>query len=364
MKPGGHEMLESEQEGLDDYSDDLLESGALPALAPDAEAPRTETLAAASVGLGQRLDLFLALLYPRTSRSSLQRWIADGCVQVNGRSAKPSYALKESDVVTAVPPAPQPVNAWVGEAMELAIVHEDADVMVINKPAGLVVHPAAGHVSQTLVNGLIAHHPPIITVARAGIVHRLDKDTSGLMVVAKTPAAQLSLVGQLQARTVKREYLALAWGVLESQKLQTMMGRDPHHRQRMAVLSAARGSLSGKEAITEIAQLAVCKLYGCDASLVRCRLHTGRTHQIRVHLEHLKHPIVGDRTYDRHAPAASRLSDGKAAIEALMPGQALHAQRLSFVHPITEKTLSFSVAPPQAFLTLLGWAGINASCWA
>lgn len=361
MKPGHHEVSEPEKEDASDYSDDLADEGG--EFADDAVAAEpavTIKLDAQSPALGQRLDRFLATLYPRTSRSSLQRWIADACVLVGGAPAKASHGLKQGDVISVVPPAPQPVNAWVAEPMDLCIVHEDADVMVIDKPAGLVVHPAAGHAQGTLVNGLLAHHPAISTVARAGIVHRLDKDTSGLMVVAKTAAAQFSLVQQLQARTVRREYLALAWGLLSSQRVQTMMGRDVVHRQRMAVLPAGKG----KEAITDIAQLVVSTLFGVEVTLARCSLQTGRTHQIRVHLEHLKHPIVGDRTYSRHAPSASRLGEGKAVMESIIAGQALHAQRLSFVHPSSGKTLSLAAKPPSPFCALLAQAGIKESAWA
>lgn len=365
MKPGGHEFSEPEEEDLEDYSDDLPAQVALD-LAKEAnpEPPLTETISERSSGAGQRLDRFLSSLYPRTSRASFQRWIAEGCVSVNAQTAKPSYQLRAGDVVRVVPPKPSAVNAWTAQAMSLDIVHEDSDVMVINKPAGLVVHPAAGHDRGTLVNGLIAHYPAIASVARAGIVHRLDKDTSGLMVAAKNSAAQFSLVKQLQARSVKREYLALAWGAVTSQRIETLMGRDARHRQRMAVLPKTTSDSRGKEAITEVKQLARSTLFGLDVSLVRCALQTGRTHQIRVHLEHLKHPIVGDRTYARHGPSPSRLGDAKTSIESLMPGQALHAQRLSFVHPTSGETLSFTALPPRGFLELLKLAAIKNSSWA
>lgn len=365
MKPSSHEMSEPEEEDLDDYSDDLLAPAVLGFPQEQSLQPAlSETITPLSAGAGQRLDRYLSSRYCRTSRASLQRWIADGHVTINAHAAKSSYTLKSGDVIHVTPPAPVALNAWSAQPMALDIVHEDADVMVINKPAGLVVHPAAGHADGTLVNGLIAHHPAIISVARAGIVHRLDKDTSGLMVVAKTSAAQFSLVQQLQARSVKREYLALAWGALASQRIETLMGRDAKHRQRMAVLPEALGDRRGKDAITDVKQLARSMLFGLEVSLVRCALQTGRTHQIRVHLEHVKHPIVGDRTYCRHAPSSSRLGDAKANIESLMAGQALHAQRLSFTHPILGKVLSFVAQPPSSFRELLKLACIAESVWA
>lgn len=304
---------------------------------------------------GQRLDVFLSAQFPDTSRSQLQRWISDGLVTVDQRVVKSSHGLRPGQLIAVSPPNPAPVNDWVGQAMALDIVFEDDDVIVINKPAGLVVHPAAGHATGTLVNGLIAHSPDITTVARCGIVHRLDRETSGLMVAAKTVAAHLSLVAQLSARTVSRQYLALAWGGVEAQTLDTPMGRDTKDRQRMSVLAMGKG----KQAITHIDPVATGALGGLPVTLVRCKLETGRTHQIRVHLEHIRHPIVGDRTYVRHSPHASRLGATHKMILDLMPGQALHAQKLSFLHPKNDKKISFISDLPEYYQKLLDSSGIH-----
>lgn len=304
---------------------------------------------------GQRLDVFLSGQCPGVSRSQLQRWVTDGQVLVDHRQVKPSLSLRAGQLVAITPPPVQAVNDWAPEAMALDIVYEDDDVIVLNKPAGLVVHPAAGHASGTLVNGLIAHCPGITAVARCGIVHRLDRDTSGLMVAAKTVAAQLSLVSQLAARTVSRQYLALAWGRVMDQSLETAMGRDPRDRQRMAVLPAGKG----KQAITHIEAIAQGEIAGLPVTLVRCRLETGRTHQIRVHLEHIRHPIVGDRTYTRHSPHASRLGGQQKVISDLMVGQALHAQRLSFNHPKSNKKSNFFSELPDNYKKLIEISGIH-----
>jgi len=357
MNGNDHENPEDLEEWSDDYSGEgLLPSdlghlaGGLTDAALGPQSFRIEDGQA-----GQRLDVFLSGQCPGTSRSQLQRWVAEGLVLVDGRVVKPSLGLRSGQTVLVSPPPPEPVNDWVGEPMSLDIVYEDDDVIVVNKPAGLVVHPAAGHASGTLVNGLIAHCPGISSVARCGIVHRLDRDTSGLMVAAKTVAAQLSLVSQLAARSVSRQYLALAWGRVSDQTLDTAMGRDPRERQRMAVLPAGKG----KQAITHIEAIEQGEIAGLPVTLVRCRLETGRTHQIRVHLEHIRHPIVGDRTYTRHSPHASRLAGQHKVISELMLGQALHAQRLSFLHPKTNKKSSFISDLPDNYKKLMQIAEIQ-----
>ena len=351
MNGNDHVNPEDLEEWSDDYSGEGLlpnaSSGVSSSGAGDATAPQVLIVEAADSE--ERLDRFLSAARPGISRSQLQRWVSDGQVLVDGRVVKPSLSLRPGQVVSITPPALAPVNDWIAEPMALDIVFEDDDVIVVNKPAGLVVHPAAGHASGTLVNGLIAHCPAITAVARCGIVHRLDRDTSGLMVAAKTVAAQLSLVNQLAARTVSRQYLALAWGRVADQTLDTAMGRDPRDRQRMAVLPAGKG----KQAITHIEALAQGEIAGLPVTLVRCRLETGRTHQIRVHLEHSRHPIVGDRTYNRHSPHASRLDGYQKVIFDLMKGQALHAQRLSFLHPKTDKKSSFISVLPDNYKKLI-----------
>ena len=228
--------------------------------------------------------------------------------------------------------------------MDLSIVHEDATILVINKQSGLVVHPAAGNWSGTLLNGLLHHFPAIGGVPRAGIVHRLDKDTSGLMVVAKTLIAQTDLVRQLQARTVKREYLALVWGTPRiAGKVEASMGRHPRDRIKMTVTENA----SSKPALTHYERLATGLLDGKPVSLVRCKLETGRTHQIRVHMQSLGFPLVGDALY------------GKPHLASIFPRQALHAFRLGLIHPDSAQEVEWEAEIPEDFSGLLVRAGVT-----
>lgn len=286
---------------------------------------------------GTRIDLFLSRLVPQFSRSRLQEWLAAGRIAADGSPATPKTRLLGGETIE-VSTAPTPEeNAYTPEAMGLDILHEDAAVMVINKPAGLVVHPAAGNWSGTLLNGLLHHAPALACVPRAGIVHRLDKDTSGLMVVAKTLAAQTALVRQLQARSVRREYLAVAAGyVAKAGSVDAPIGRHPTQRKQMTVLAA--DASGAKPAITHFAPLL---RYGRGATLVECRLETGRTHQIRVHLRHLGHPLVGDQVY------------GMAPSRAWFDRQALHAGKLGFVHPGENRIVEFSALPPADMCALM-----------
>jgi 23S rRNA pseudouridine1911/1915/1917 synthase len=230
--------------------------------------------------------------------------------------------------------------------MSLSILHEDAELMIIDKPAGLVVHPAAGNWSGTLLNGLLHHFPAISGVPRAGIVHRLDKETSGLMVVAKTLQSQTDLVRQLQARTVKREYLALVWGSPQiSGKIDAAIGRHPRDRIKMAVTDNA----SAKPAVTHYQRIATGTLDGRPVSLVRCQLETGRTHQIRVHMQSIGFTLVGDPLY------------GKPHLAPVFPRQALHAYRLGLIHPATGKDCEWQSVLPEDFAGLLMRAGIDSS---
>jgi 23S rRNA pseudouridine1911/1915/1917 synthase len=275
---------------------------------------------------GQRLDKVLVALAGEFSRSHLQMLVEQGHVQLDGqpavvasRKVRAGQRLEVALVPTAASQAFRP------EAMALPVVFEDAHLLVVDKPPGLVVHPAAGHWSGTLLNGLLAHHRAAATLPRAGIVHRLDKDTSGLMVVAKTLPAMTVLVRAIAAREVHREYLAIAHGALTTGtfSIDAPIGRDPRSRVRMAVLA------SGKPARTDVEVVASA----ADFSALRCTLHTGRTHQIRVHLASRGHPLVGDALYGG-APALG------------MARQALHATRLAFAHPGTGEPLQFDAAAP------------------
>ena len=282
-------------------------------------------------GHAQRLDKALVTMAPEFSRSHLQGLIEQGHVRVDGRvatTASRKLVLGQHVEIDLIPPAES--QAFRPEPVPLAVVHEDAHLLVIDKPAGLVVHPAAGNWSGTLLNGLLAHHPEAATLPRAGIVHRLDKDTSGLMVVGKTLPAVTALVRAIAAREVRRQYLALAHGAVAAGPfcIDAPIGRDPVSRVRMAVVA------SGKPARTDIERLAVAADAGGHAvSAVRCTLHTGRTHQIRVHLASRGHPLLADATYG----GRPLLGVGR---------QALHAARLGFVHPVSGDLLAFEAPLP------------------
>jgi len=294
---------------------------------------------------GVRLDKVLARHVPQFSRSRLQQWIEAGHVTLDGAVARIRQPVHGDEEVLLQPqPAPED-SAFQPEPMALAIVAEDAALLVLDKPAGLVVHPAAGNWSGTLLNGLLHHCPALAGVPRAGIVHRLDKDTSGLMVVAKTLEAHTDLVRQLQARTVRREYLALAWGrAPASGTVERAIGRHPRDRIRMAVLDDH--AVGAKPALTRFQRLAGGELDGREVSLLQCRLETGRTHQIRVHMQSLGLPLVGDALY------------GKPHLAAVFPRQALQAWKLGLQHPVTHAPQAWSVPLAADFAALLARAGI------
>lgn len=292
------------------------------------------TLAITAAFHNDRLDRALAELIPEFSRSYLQQLIDLSGVMINGAVVrKASTRVKAGDEVRVeLRPTPQS-QAFKPEKMTLDVVYQDEHLMVINKPAGLVVHPAPGNWSGTLLNGLLAHDSKATLLPRAGIVHRLDKDTSGLMVVARTRATMDSLVQLIAAREVSRQYLALChhtWIGKRQQVVEAPVGRDPRNRLRMAVVDLEKNA--GKHAKTTIDLLD----HGPDCSIVRCTLHTGRTHQIRVHLAHLGHPLVGDETYGGTKSAG-------------MDRQALHAFRLAFVHPVTNQKIEFESTLPTDF---------------
>ncbi len=285
---------------------------------------------------GQRLDKVLVALAPEFSRSWLQQLIDRSHVQLDGRvQATASRKLKVGQHLRLALVATAESLAFHPEPMALDIVFEDAHLLVVNKPAGLVVHPAAGHWSGTLLNGLLAHHPAAAMLPRAGIVHRLDKDTTGLMVVAKTLTAMTALVRRIAAHEVRRLYLALVHGPVawSFAAIDAPIGRDPGSRLRMAVVA------SGKPARTDVERLAT---HG-GLSALRCKLHTGRTHQIRVHLASRGHPLVGDGLYG-----------GKPALG--MARQALHATELAFEHPADGRAMVFA-APLPADLAA-AWAQV------
>jgi 23S rRNA pseudouridine1911/1915/1917 synthase len=304
----------------------------------------------------ERLDRFLARSFTEISRARFQRLIAEGQVKVEGAVVDDSgLKLKPNqNVEVHLPPAkpaePEPEN------IELDVVFEDKHVIVINKPVGLVVHPAAGHDSGTLVNALLAHCGDSLSgiggVKRPGIVHRLDKDTSGLLVVAKNDAAHQSLSDQFQAHgrdgRLQREYLAFVWGIPQrpAGMITTGIARSPHNRQKMAVSQSA----IAKEAITHYVTV---ESFGGIASLVRCNLETGRTHQIRVHMAHIGHPLLGDLVYGGgFKSAAAKLSDAAKETVKFLKGQALHATVLGFEHPKSGKPLHFEAPLPQALSQL------------
>jgi 23S rRNA pseudouridine1911/1915/1917 synthase len=296
---------------------------------------------------GVRLDRVLARLVPQYSRSRIQQWIEDGLVSLDGQSARAKDTVYGDETVVLQPQAAPAEQAFQPEPMALPVVHEDADILVLDKPAGLLVHPGAGNWSGTLLNGLLHQFPGASGVPRAGIVHRLDKDTSGLMVVAKTLEAQTDLVRQLQARTVRREYLALVWGTpLQNGKVDGPIGRHPRDRIKMAVLE--REGAVAKPALTHYQRLATGALDGRAVSLVACRLETGRTHQIRVHMQAIGFPLVGDPLY------------GKAHLAQVFGRQALHAWHLGLIHPRSRQECAWSTGLPEDFAALLARAGIAA----
>ena len=292
---------------------------------------------------GLRLDRGLALALPEYSRARLRQWIEAGEVTVDGERPRPRDKLcgGERIVLTA---RLEPVIADAPEPILLDVVHADAELIVVNKPAGLVVHPGAGNRDGTLVNALLNHAPELSRLPRAGLVHRLDKDTTGLLVVARTPGAHAALVAALERRELQREYLALVRGeVVAGERIEAPIGRHPNARTRMAVAERGRAAV----AHTRVAE----RLHGYTLLLVT--LETGRTHQIRVHLAHRGMPVVGDPVYGGRSGAPAGLS--AAAREALQGfrRQALHARRLAFAHPKTGEMLAFEAPLPPDFAALL-----------
>ncbi|MFG6433225.1 RluA family pseudouridine synthase [Roseateles sp. LYH14W] len=324
--------------GQDDFEQDAEDSGDVERRVADVDA----------AGHGERLDRWLTTQAPEFSRNHLQALIERGCVLADGKPVtKPAHRLRAGQRIEIELQPTDESRAFRAEAMALDFVYEDEHLLVVNKPAGLVVHPAAGNWSGTLMNGLLAHHAAAATLPRAGIVHRLDKDTSGLMIVGKTLEAVTALSRQIAAREVHREYLALAWGRAdEAFVVELPLRRDPVSRVKMAVAPANMG----KPARTDVFPLGVGEVdVGVQirpVSAVHCVLHSGRTHQIRVHLMHRGHPLVADTLYG-----------GLAALG--LARQALHAARLTFTHPVTGAALALT-APLPADLAA-AWAQIGAA---
>lgn len=295
-----------------------------------------------------RVDQALAALFPAYSRSQLQRWLREGHATVDGRRwpAKERVRGGERVELRAVP-ASEP--AWSAQALPLEIVHEDADLIVLDKPPGMVVHPGAGNPRGTLVNALLHHDPSLAGVPRAGIVHRLDKDTSGLLAVARNLAAHKSLVDQLKSRSLQRTYEAVVSGVLVSGgTIEAPVGRHPTLRTRMAVVP------SGKPAITRYRVLERFRTH----TRVCVMLGSGRTHQIRVHMAHIGHPVLGDPVYGRRLRARGPVTEkrpGDAVWERIrrFPRQALHASELTLTHPRTGRSLRFRAPLPADMQELL-----------
>jgi len=282
-----------------------------------------------------RLDRFLARELPEHSRSRIQQLIRIGFVRLNGATTRPRQLLRTGDKIEVTEPPPEKIETR-PEPIPLDVLFEDNDLIVINKPAGLVVHPGAGHREHTLVNALLSHCPTLSGIGgkeRPGIVHRLDKDTSGCLVVAKNDATHRELSRQFAERIVEKIYLALVAGKLCKQTgvIEEKVGRHPAHRQRMSVASPR-----GRAAKTEYRVIRT----GDKASLIECRLHSGRTHQVRVHLHHLGHPVLGDKVY------ASRLAKD-------FPRQMLHAWKLGFRHPGSREWKNFEAPLPDDFATAM-----------
>lgn len=286
---------------------------------------------------GKRLDFVTASYFPEFSRVHIQKWIKNGFLLLDGKKVKPRYLLEGQELIS-IDAEDQAVIEDLPERMDLEILFEDDSILVVNKPAGLVVHPGAGNLTGTLVNGLLSYDKELEYLPRAGIVHRLDKDTSGLMVVAKSELAYLHLVNQLKERTVKRKYLALVVGTpISGGTINSPLGRHPKQRTKQAIIE------TGKEAITDYSIEETFNGY----ALIMASLRTGRTHQIRVHLSSIDYPIVGDPLYGGRKKFASGTSEMSRQKLSEFKRQALHAVELSFIHPASEEILSFQSDIPE-----------------
>ncbi len=288
---------------------------------------------------GKRIDQALAILFPDYSRSRLQQWIRDGHVSVDGSPCSAKDKVWGGETIRVQVQADASETAYHPEAIPLQLVYEDEAILVVDKPAGLVVHPGSGNWSGTLLNALLQHCPPNAMLPRAGIVHRLDKDTSGLLVVAKTLASRTDLVRQMQARTVGREYAAVVHGTLSADgTVEAPIGRHPRDRKRMAIVAR------GKPATTHYTVVET----GPGWALLSCRLETGRTHQIRVHLSSIGHALIGDPVYK-----VKRIHSTLPQLARSFPRQALHAQLLRIRHPLTGQVMQWESPLPDDLVELL-----------
>ncbi|MDF2867483.1 MAG: pseudouridine synthase [Gammaproteobacteria bacterium] len=293
---------------------------------------------------GQRLDQALAHLLPEYSRSRIQQWLEQQMILVNGQPAKSRAKVLGNEKIVVNASLIETNPEWQPEEIGLSIVYEDADILVINKPAGLVVHPAAGNYTGTLLNALLHHLPELVALPRAGIVHRLDKETSGLLVVAKTLEAHTHLVKQLQARTVKRQYEALVVGnLITSGTIDAPIGRHSLDRKRMAVVT------QGKPAITHYTVLQNFSGF----THLQVNLETGRTHQIRVHMTHLKHPLIGDPVYGKRQKLTKAVPHELKETVSGFKRQALHARRLGLLHPSNGIYMEWEAPLPTDMIKLI-----------
>jgi 23S rRNA pseudouridine1911/1915/1917 synthase len=293
---------------------------------------------------GKRLDQVAAELFPDYSRSRLQAWIRDGALLIDGENLRPRDKVAAGNHITLNAELEEEVD-WEGEAIDLDLLHVDEDVLVINKPAGLVVHPAAGNRSGTLVNALLHAYPELASLPRAGVVHRLDKDTSGLMVVARSLRAHTALVDQLQARSVHREYVAVCIGAMTGGgTVDAPIGRHPRARKKMAVVAGG-----GKPAVTHYR----VEERFAHHTAVAVKLETGRTHQIRVHMAHIHYPLVGDPLYGGRPRIPPGAEPELVDMLRGFPRQALHARKLGFEHPADGEVCEWSAPLPADMESLL-----------
>ena len=295
--------------------------------------------------IGQRIDSALAVMLPDFSRSKITSWVRSGKALLNSKTFKPKEKILGGEII-ALTLEKEKTNAWLGEDIAIDVVYEDDDIIVVNKPVGLVTHPGAGNWTGTLANALLHFDPSLANLDRAGIVHRLDKNTSGLMVVARSQLAQKNLVEQLQTHTVSREYSAIVYGhMISGGTIDAPIGRDPKDRIRQAVVEEG----TGKDAVTHYR---VIDRFAHHTH-VKCILETGRTHQIRVHMSHAEHPLIADPMYGGKIRFPKKADEGLKDALKSFKRQALHAKKLTISHPITGEEMSWKAPLPQDLQDLL-----------